>query len=85
MPPPKPRNSRGSKRRNQTHGKIIHQLNDREALVWDSTDISPEVKERFDKVVEVRMAANNQILKRLKLARRSKPKADGPPPSGQTA
>lgn len=84
MPPTK-RSSRGSKRRDQKHGKIVHQLNDREAVVWDSTDISPEVKERFDKVVEVRIAANNQILKRLKVAKRSKPEVDGPSQSGQTA
>jgi|CZKG01.1.fsa_nt_gi hypothetical protein len=63
---------------NQKHGKIVHRLNEREAVVWDATDISPEVAERFDRVLAHRIVANNKILKKLGLAKDTTPELDNP-------
>jgi hypothetical protein len=72
------------KKANQKHGKIVHPLNDREAVVWDATDISPEVAERFERALSRRIVANNKVLKKLGLAKDVTPELDGPSAS-QTA
>jgi hypothetical protein len=64
--------------RDQKHGRIVHRLNDHEAMVWDATDISPEVEERFDRVLNRRIIANNAVLKKLGLAKGTPPDYDGP-------
>lgn len=63
-------------KRVQKHGRIVHQLNDHEAVVWDATDISPEVAARFRGVLVRRMVANNKILKRLGLAKDTGPELE---------
>jgi hypothetical protein len=66
------------KERSEKHGKIVHALNDHEAVVWDATDISPEVSERFARTLARRVVANNRVLKKLGLAMDNTPELDGP-------
>jgi hypothetical protein len=73
-----------SKRAKQTHGKVVHALNDHEAVVWDTTEIRPEVKERFDRALALRITANNKVLKRLGLAKGT-PSGRDEPSAGQVA
>jgi hypothetical protein len=69
----------------QKHGKVVHRLNDREAVVWDATDISPEVAERFDRALARRIVANNEVLNKLGLVQDASTRLEGPSSASQTA
>ena len=62
-------------RARQTHGRIEHPINERLSIVWDATEIRPEVRRVFAAALERAIKANRETLARYGLG----PKSHGRP------
>jgi hypothetical protein len=55
----------------QGHERVEQMLNERESIIWDTTDIRPEVKEVFTAARKRRVRADRAILAKLGLGRKA--------------
>jgi len=56
----------------QDHQRVEQMLNERESIIWDTTDIRPEVQQTFAAARKQRMRADRAILAKLGLGRKSR-------------
>jgi hypothetical protein len=56
----------------QDNERVEQMLNERESIVWDTTDIRPEVQQAFATARKQRVRADRAILAKLGLGRKSR-------------